>query len=134
MQHPPIDYNRKWLVMSAVAMGIFLGTIDGSIVNVALPTLVADLQTNFATVQWVVLALSASLGSDDGHCRAGLDLDRPRLRLCRHGNRRRCYRSPTRATSRRSARYLLQHCLCHYRRVGAGHLGLCTGAGHASGA
>jgi MFS family permease len=66
MQHPPIDYNRKWLVMSAVAMGIFLGTIDGSIVNVALPTLVADLQTNFATVQWVVLAYLLALGQTTG--------------------------------------------------------------------
>jgi len=36
-------------------MGIFLATIDGSIVNVALPTLVRELNTNFATVQWVVL-------------------------------------------------------------------------------
>ncbi|MEW5956667.1 MAG: DHA2 family efflux MFS transporter permease subunit [Chloroflexota bacterium] len=55
---PPqeIDYSRKWYVMSAVAMSIFLGTIDGSIVNVALPTLIKELNTNFATVQWVVLA------------------------------------------------------------------------------
>lgn len=51
-----IDYGRKWHVMSAVAMSIFLATIDGSIVNVALPTLVQDLNSNFATVQWVVLA------------------------------------------------------------------------------
>ena len=42
--------------MAAVAMGVFLATIDGSIVNVALPTLVGDLNTDFATVQWVVLA------------------------------------------------------------------------------
>jgi EmrB/QacA subfamily drug resistance transporter len=42
--------------MAAVAMSIFLATIDGSIVNVALPTLVRDLNTNFATIQWVVLA------------------------------------------------------------------------------
>ncbi len=56
MQSPVVDYSRKWYVMAAVAMGIFLGTIDGSIVNVALPTLVRDLSTNFATVQWVVLA------------------------------------------------------------------------------
>lgn len=49
------DYSRKWFVMSAVAMGIFLATIDGSIVNVALPTLTTALDTNFATVQWVVL-------------------------------------------------------------------------------
>ncbi|HEX6387054.1 MAG TPA: MFS transporter, partial [Anaerolineae bacterium] len=56
MQQQPIDYSRKWYVMAAVAMSIFLATIDGSIVNVALPTLVRDLNTNFATVQWVVLA------------------------------------------------------------------------------
>ncbi|MEX1020988.1 MAG: MFS transporter [Litorilinea sp.] len=42
--------------MSTVAMGIFLATIDGSIVNIALPTLVRELNTNFATVQWVVLS------------------------------------------------------------------------------
>jgi EmrB/QacA subfamily drug resistance transporter len=42
--------------MAAVAMSIFLATIDGSIVNVALPTLVRDLNTDFATIQWVVLS------------------------------------------------------------------------------
>lgn len=56
MQQQAVDYSRKWYVMAAVAMSIFLGTIDGSIVNVALPTLVKELNTNFATVQWVVLA------------------------------------------------------------------------------
>ncbi len=50
------DFSRKWYVMSAIAMGIFLATIDGSIVNVALPTLTETLQTDFATVQWVVLS------------------------------------------------------------------------------
>ncbi len=56
MQQQAVDYSRKWYVMLAVAMSIFLGTIDGSIVNVALPTLVKELGTTFATVQWVVLA------------------------------------------------------------------------------
>jgi EmrB/QacA subfamily drug resistance transporter len=56
MQQQAVDYSRKWYVMLAVAMSIFLGTIDGSIVNVALPTLVKELNTTFATVQWVVLA------------------------------------------------------------------------------
>jgi EmrB/QacA subfamily drug resistance transporter len=51
-----IDYTRKWYVMAAVAMGTFLATIDGSIVNVALPTLTRAFDTEFATVQWVVLA------------------------------------------------------------------------------
>ena len=31
-------------------------TLDGSIVNVALPTLVTELGAGFATVQWIVLA------------------------------------------------------------------------------
>lgn len=64
MNYPPtpqIDYQRKWYVMAAVAMSIFLATIDGSIVNITLPTLVRDLQTNFATVQWVVLAYLLTL-------------------------------------------------------------------------
>jgi EmrB/QacA subfamily drug resistance transporter len=56
MEQQPIDYGRKWYVMAAVAMGIFLATIDGSIVNIALPTLVRELDTEFAVVQWVVLA------------------------------------------------------------------------------
>ncbi|MCP5098402.1 MAG: DHA2 family efflux MFS transporter permease subunit [Chloroflexi bacterium] len=51
-----IDYTRKWLVLVTVGMGVFLATIDSSVVNVALPTLVRDLDTDFATVQWVVLA------------------------------------------------------------------------------
>jgi len=43
-------------VLVAIAMAIFLGTIDGSIVNVALPTLVDEFDTTFAVSQWVVLA------------------------------------------------------------------------------
>jgi EmrB/QacA subfamily drug resistance transporter len=56
MGKKPTDYTHKWLVMAAVSMGVLLATIDGSIVNVALPTLVRELNTNFATIQWVVLA------------------------------------------------------------------------------
>jgi EmrB/QacA subfamily drug resistance transporter len=51
-----VDYSGKWFVMAAVAMSIFLGTIDGSIVNVAQPTLVQVFQTDLAVVQWVTLA------------------------------------------------------------------------------
>jgi EmrB/QacA subfamily drug resistance transporter len=56
MQQQSVDYSRKWYVMAAVSMGVFLATIDGSIVNVALPTLVRAFDTEFAIVQWVVLA------------------------------------------------------------------------------
>ena len=60
---PGVDYSRKWWVMVAVAMGIFLGTIDGSIVNVALPTLVDEFATSFAAVQWVVLGYLLTLAT-----------------------------------------------------------------------
>jgi len=51
-----IDYSRKWFVLVAIGMAIFLGTIDGSEVNVALPTLVDEFDTTFGVTQWVVLA------------------------------------------------------------------------------
>lgn len=37
-------------------MGVFMATLDASIVNISLPTLMKALNTNFATVSWVVLA------------------------------------------------------------------------------
>ncbi len=51
-----IDYSRKWLVMIAVGLGIFLATVDASIVNIALPTLVEELDTTFQIVPWVVIS------------------------------------------------------------------------------
>lgn len=54
--HSTVDYSQKWWVLLSVAMGIFLSTIDGSIVNVALPTLQEVFHTSFATVQWVVVS------------------------------------------------------------------------------
>ncbi len=55
---PPegVDYSRKWYVLIAIGMAIFLGTIDGSIVNVALPTLADEFGATFGVVQWVSLA------------------------------------------------------------------------------
>jgi EmrB/QacA subfamily drug resistance transporter len=61
MENTEKDYSRKWFVMAAISMGTLLATIDGSIVNVALPTLVRELNTDFPTVQWVVLAYLLTL-------------------------------------------------------------------------
>ncbi len=52
----PAGDNRKWLVLIAIGMGIFLATIDGTIVTVALPTLIEQLETDFPTIQWVTLS------------------------------------------------------------------------------
>ena len=56
MEKMNIDFSKKWLIMASVGMGLFLCTIDSSIVNVALPTMVRYFNTDFATVQWVVLS------------------------------------------------------------------------------
>lgn len=56
MENNSADFSKKWLVMSAVACGVFLATIDGSIVNIALDTLVQELGQPLAVVEWVVLA------------------------------------------------------------------------------
>jgi EmrB/QacA subfamily drug resistance transporter len=53
--HPSAPAN-KWLSFAAISCGVFLATVDGSIVNVAMPTMVRELNSNFPSVQWVVLA------------------------------------------------------------------------------
>lgn len=58
-----VDYSRKWYVMAAVGVGILLGTIDLSIVNIALPTLVREFKASFSTVQWVALAYMLTLST-----------------------------------------------------------------------
>jgi EmrB/QacA subfamily drug resistance transporter len=52
-QQPPVE---KWWVMLGIGLAILMYTIDTSIVNIALPTLVDKLHTDFATVQWVGLS------------------------------------------------------------------------------
>jgi EmrB/QacA subfamily drug resistance transporter len=42
--------------MLGIGLGVLMYTIDTSIVNIALPTLVENLRTDFATVQWVGLS------------------------------------------------------------------------------
>ncbi len=49
--------------MTAVAAATLLATIDGSIVNVAFPTLVTELGTSFNVIQWVALAYLLSIAT-----------------------------------------------------------------------
>jgi len=45
----------RWQVFFLVAVGIFMATLDGSIVNIAVPTIMRELQVSVAAVQWVVM-------------------------------------------------------------------------------
>jgi hypothetical protein len=48
MPNKPVN---KWMVLIAVAMGVFLATIDGSIVNIGLNTIVNDLHEPLNVVE-----------------------------------------------------------------------------------
>lgn len=49
--------------MAGVGMGVLMATLDSSIVNISLPTLVEAFQTDFATVQWVVISYLVVIAS-----------------------------------------------------------------------
>jgi len=63
---PPDAPDRSpWLAFSVVAVGTFMATLDGNIVNVALPTIGQELAAPVGKLQWVVngyvLAITATL-------------------------------------------------------------------------
>jgi EmrB/QacA subfamily drug resistance transporter len=43
----------KWMILGAVMMGVIMGPIDGSIVNVVLPSIAIYFQTDYSLAQWV---------------------------------------------------------------------------------
>lgn len=43
-----------WLILAVVLVGTFMSTLDGSIVNVALPNMAVKLKVSISTIQWVV--------------------------------------------------------------------------------
>ncbi len=54
---------KKWKIFVLVATSIFMSTLDSSIVNVALPYMLRDLQTSLETIQWVVLIYLVSVSA-----------------------------------------------------------------------
>lgn len=55
--------RRKWLVLAALVFGLFLPMLDHLVVNVALPTIRADLGTDLAGLQWIVDAYTLAFAA-----------------------------------------------------------------------
>lgn len=55
--------NYRWYVLATVAIGTFMATLDGSIVNVALPTISGNFHSDLTTLQWVVSAYLLTITS-----------------------------------------------------------------------
>lgn len=54
---------HPWRIFSLVAVGVFMSTLDSSIVNIALPTIMKDLEGSFASVEWVVMIYLLTVSS-----------------------------------------------------------------------
>ena len=48
--------TRPWLVLGVVLMGTFMAILDVAIVNVAIPSIRADLHASFGEIEFVVSA------------------------------------------------------------------------------
>ncbi|HIH87569.1 MAG TPA: MFS transporter, partial [Methanosarcinales archaeon] len=55
MENDP-ESRYKWRAMLVVSIGIFMATLDASIINLALPTLTDYFNTDLATIEWVILS------------------------------------------------------------------------------
>jgi EmrB/QacA subfamily drug resistance transporter len=55
--------DRRWLILSAVSVGTFMATLDGSIVNISLPSIQAAFGIDLAVVEWVSIAYLVVVGS-----------------------------------------------------------------------
>lgn len=51
-----LDARGRWLTLSAVVFAVFMTTLDNTVVNVALPSIQADLHLSLSGLAWVVNA------------------------------------------------------------------------------
>ncbi len=61
MATPELD-PRRWLALAVVGTAFFMTILDVSIVNVALPTILQDLNFSRENIQWVVTAYALTFG------------------------------------------------------------------------
>jgi EmrB/QacA subfamily drug resistance transporter len=51
---PPTAARNRWSILAVLCASVFVVVLDGTIVNVALPTLVRDLGASTSDLQWIV--------------------------------------------------------------------------------
>lgn len=60
---PESKNPSKWTVFTIASLGVFMSTLDGSIVNIALPFIMKDYGINLAEVEWVSMIYLLSISS-----------------------------------------------------------------------
>ena len=54
-------HPRRWWILVAVALGMFMALLDVTIVNIAIPAIIDDLDATVSSVSWVINAYSITL-------------------------------------------------------------------------
>ncbi|MFJ2816924.1 DHA2 family efflux MFS transporter permease subunit [Streptomyces sp. NPDC087294] len=57
----PVERDRKWWILGVLCLTLLTTVLDNTILNVAVPTLIEDLDASTADVQWVINAYSLAL-------------------------------------------------------------------------
>ncbi len=52
----PPEYKNRYIILGIVLAGIFMGVLDSTVVNVALPTITQSFNVELALSQWVVIS------------------------------------------------------------------------------
>src|SRR3954467_14855864 len=52
----PVEKNRRWWALVAVALGTFMTYLDNNVVNVALPSIQRDLDLSISGLEWIASA------------------------------------------------------------------------------
>ncbi|MCZ2492820.1 MFS transporter [Dellaglioa carnosa] len=48
--------TNRWVALFAMSLGVFMGLLDVTVVNVALPSMAIDFKTTFSNLQWILNA------------------------------------------------------------------------------
>lgn len=51
----PVMNRQRWVMLN-ISIGVYMSTLDASIVNISLPTIIRSLNTDLTAVAWVVMA------------------------------------------------------------------------------
>src|SRR4051794_18559765 len=60
---PLAQPRRRWIALGVVCLAMLMNTLDGSVVNVALPAIQEDLGFSQSNLSWVVNASLTTFGS-----------------------------------------------------------------------
>jgi MFS family permease len=60
---PLVHPRRRWIALAVVCLAMLMNTLDGSVVNVALPAIQHDLDFSQSNLSWVINAYLITFGS-----------------------------------------------------------------------